>query len=82
MPYGGRSHRPQLVVQRLANEANISFAIERNHLWSLRVVSYVSFIRMIPEQSVGVVAMANYERTPIRPIIDAALEVLLGLGPE
>ena len=43
---------------------------------------YVSFILMIPEQSIGVVAMANYDRTPIHPKVDAALEVLLGLDPE
>jgi len=36
---------------------------------------------MIPAQSVGVIAMANSDRTPIRPF-DAVLEFLLGLEPE
>jgi CubicO group peptidase (beta-lactamase class C family) len=43
---------------------------------------FVSNLVMIPDQSIAVVMMSNYDRATLRPITDAALDVALGLKPE
>ncbi len=43
-----------------------------------RDTGYRSFIMLIPEKSLGIVASTNYDRTPIENIMDAALTISLG----
>jgi CubicO group peptidase (beta-lactamase class C family) len=43
-----------------------------------RDTGYRSFILLVPEASLGIVVATNYDRTPIEPIMDAALTVSLG----
>ena len=43
-----------------------------------RDTGYRSFILLVPEKSLGIVVAANYDRTPIEPILAAALTVSLG----
>jgi CubicO group peptidase (beta-lactamase class C family) len=43
---------------------------------------FVSNLVMIPDQSIAVVMMSNFDRAGLRPITDAALDVALGLKPE
>ena len=43
---------------------------------------YKSWLVLLPEDSLGVVMMANYDRTPILKIRKAALNVLLGYDIE
>ena len=43
---------------------------------------FVSNLVMIPEQSIAVVMMSNFDRAGLRPLTNAALDVALGLNPE
>jgi CubicO group peptidase (beta-lactamase class C family) len=43
-----------------------------------RDTGYRSFIMLVPEKSLGIVAATNYDRTPIENIMDAALTKSLG----
>jgi CubicO group peptidase (beta-lactamase class C family) len=43
-----------------------------------RDMGYRSTILLVPEASLGIVVATNYDRTPIDPIMDAALTVALG----
>jgi len=43
-----------------------------------RDTGYRSFIMLIPEKSLGIVAATNYDRTPIENIMDAAMTISLG----
>lgn len=43
-----------------------------------RDTGYRSFIMLVPAESLGIVAATNYDRTPIDPIMDAALTIGLG----
>src|SRR5262247_1376237 len=43
---------------------------------------FVSNLVMIPEQSIAVVMMSNFDRASLRPITNAALDVALSLKPE
>ena len=43
-----------------------------------RDTGYRSFIMLVPEKSLGIVAATNYDRTPIENIMDAALTISLG----
>jgi CubicO group peptidase (beta-lactamase class C family) len=43
---------------------------------------FVSNLVMIPDQSIAVVMMSNFDRAPLRPLTNAALDVALGLKPE
>src|SRR5262245_59336922 len=43
---------------------------------------FVSNLVMIPDRSIAIVMMSNYDRAPLRPLTNAALDVALGLKPE
>lgn len=43
---------------------------------------FVSNLVMIPDQSIAVVMMSNFDRAALRPLTNAALDVALGLKPE
>jgi len=43
-----------------------------------RDTGYRSFIMLVPAESLGIVVATNYDRTPIDPIMDAALTIGLG----
>jgi CubicO group peptidase (beta-lactamase class C family) len=43
---------------------------------------FVSNLVLIPDQSIAVVMMSNFDRAPLRPLTNAALDVALGLKPE
>jgi CubicO group peptidase (beta-lactamase class C family) len=43
---------------------------------------FVSNLVMIPDQSIAVVMMSNFDRASLRPLTNAALDVALGLEPE
>jgi CubicO group peptidase (beta-lactamase class C family) len=43
---------------------------------------FVSNLVMIPDQSIAVVMMSNYDRATLRPLTNAALDVALSLKPE
>jgi len=43
---------------------------------------FVSNLMMIPDKSIAVVMMSNYDRAALRPLTNAALDVALGLNPE
>src|SRR5262245_13946395 len=43
---------------------------------------FVSNLVMIPDQSIAVVMMSNYDRAALRPLTNAALDVALSLNPE
>jgi len=43
-----------------------------------RDTGFRSFILLVPEASLGIVVSTNYDRTPIDPIMDAALTIALG----
>lgn len=43
---------------------------------------FVSNLVLIPEQSIAVVMMSNFDRATLRPITNAALDIALGLKPE
>ena len=43
-----------------------------------RDTGYRSFIMLVPEKSLGIVASTNYDRTPIENIMEAALTISLG----
>jgi CubicO group peptidase (beta-lactamase class C family) len=43
---------------------------------------FVSNLVMIPDQSIAVVMMSNFDRAGLRPLTNAALDVALGLEPE
>jgi len=43
---------------------------------------FVSNLVMIPDQSIAVVMMSNFDRAGLRPLTNAALDVALGLKPE
>jgi CubicO group peptidase (beta-lactamase class C family) len=43
---------------------------------------FVSNLVMIPDQSIAVVMMSNFDRATLRPLTNAALDVALGLKPE
>src|SRR5262249_46428772 len=43
---------------------------------------FVSNLVMIPDQSIAVVMMSNFDRASLRPLTNAALDVALGLKPE
>ncbi|MFC1794212.1 serine hydrolase, partial [Planctomycetota bacterium] len=43
-----------------------------------RDTGYRSFIMLVPEKSLGIVAATNYDRTPIENIMEAALTISLG----
>jgi tetratricopeptide (TPR) repeat protein len=43
---------------------------------------FVSNLLMIPDQSIAVVMMSNYDRATLRPLTNAALDVALGIKPD
>jgi len=43
-----------------------------------RDTGFRSFIMLVPDKSLGIVVATNYDRTPIDPIMDAALTISLG----
>ena len=43
---------------------------------------FVSNLVMVPEQSMAVVMMSNFDRAPLRSLTNAALDIALGLQPE
>src|SRR5262249_12527716 len=43
---------------------------------------FVRNLLMIPDQSIAVVMMSNYDRAALRPLTNAALDVALSLNPE
>lgn len=43
-----------------------------------RDTGYRSFIMLVPDKSLGIVVATNFDRTPIDPIMDAALTISLG----
>jgi hypothetical protein len=43
---------------------------------------FVSNLMMIPDKSIAVVMMSNFDRAALRPLTNAALDVALGLKPE
>jgi CubicO group peptidase (beta-lactamase class C family) len=43
---------------------------------------FVSNLVLIPDRSIAVVMMSNFDRAPLRPLTNAALDVALGLKPE
>jgi len=45
-------------------------------------VGFKSYILLIPEKSIGVVAISNFSKTPIKDIVMATLDVLFGNEPK
>jgi tetratricopeptide (TPR) repeat protein len=43
---------------------------------------FVSNLVLIPDQSIAVVMMSNFDRATLRPLTNAALDVALGLKPD
>jgi tetratricopeptide (TPR) repeat protein len=43
---------------------------------------FVSNLLMIPDQSIAVVMMSNFDRATLRPLTNAALDVALGIKPD
>jgi tetratricopeptide (TPR) repeat protein len=45
-------------------------------------VGFVSNLVLVPDRGIGVIMMSNFDRAPLGPLTNAALDVALGLKPD